>query len=108
MDWSRAKTILIIIFLSLNFFLIYNIIKQESKTVILSQNDISNIKSILDNNNIELKADILTTIKPQPFLRLDDEKINEDKVKKVFWGNKVNIIKDIEKDSITFLKENKT
>lgn len=72
MDWSRAKTILIVIFLVLNIFLIYNLAADESKVVTISQKDIIDVQTILKRSNIELKAQVPNKIKSKSFLKVED------------------------------------
>ena len=71
MDWSKAKTILIIVFLILNIFLGGNLwLKNSAKgeVTIVSTKEIDEAKKILKQEGIIIEADIPKKISPQPFL----------------------------------------
>lgn len=86
MDWSRAKTILIFIFLALNIFLIYNMAAEESKVITIAQKDILDVQSILQKNNIILKAQVPNKISPKSFLKIEDASYKENDLVKNFLG----------------------
>ena len=70
MDWSKAKTILIIVFLVLNIFLGGNLwLKSSAKSdiTIVSANEIDEAKKILKQEGIIVKADIPKKVTTQPF-----------------------------------------
>ena len=93
MNWSRAKTLLIAIFVILNTFLIYNLYVEESYIINISSDDISNIKSILSEHNIELLADIDTKIKPKSSLIIEDLNYDEKEIINKFLGTNEGLIK---------------
>jgi regulatory protein YycI of two-component signal transduction system YycFG len=72
MDWSKSKNILIIVFIVLNLFLLYNVYQKESKTILVSQNEIKDIKTILKSNKYELNANLPAKITPKNFLEIED------------------------------------
>lgn len=59
MNWSRAKTILIIFFICTNLFLLATIIASTNKTTIITDDIISSATQILKNNQIEINPDII-------------------------------------------------
>ena len=57
MDWRRAKTILILIFLALNIVLA-GVLYQNNKVEEISQQTISNTQKILEQNNVHIEVPI--------------------------------------------------
>ncbi|HHY14357.1 MAG TPA: hypothetical protein GX526_06980 [Thermoanaerobacterales bacterium] len=107
MDWSKAKTILIIVFLVLNIFLGGNLwLKSSAKSdiTIVSANEIDEAKKILKQEGIIVKADIPKKVSPQPFLTVSYTKINGEKTALSFFGEleEVEIFND--EDNITYQK----
>ncbi|HHV74483.1 MAG TPA: hypothetical protein GXX41_07535 [Thermoanaerobacterium sp.] len=69
MDWSKAKTILIIIFAVLNLILYMgNLSIAETNNSVPSFSDMSKMKEILRENNIVVNAKIPDDYKPMPML----------------------------------------
>lgn len=87
MDWGKTKTILILIFLALNIFLLCNVFMQESKVISVTQKDISDMQAILKQSNIELKSSIPNKIKQKPFLKVEDLKYDEKDIVNRFLGD---------------------
>jgi len=108
MDWVRAKTILIGIFIILNIFLVYNIYVKESKAVVISGKEISDISMILKNNNIDLKATIPTKVLPKSFLKIEDISYKEDDVVKKLLGDTKTTSKVINNDISIYKSGNKS
>ncbi len=59
MSWSKVKTILIMLFIFVNGFLIYNIYFAQPATDEVSQQTVADTVKILKNNNISVKSDII-------------------------------------------------
>ena len=57
MDWSKAKSVLILVFIILNIFLAYNIMLLYNDEGI-SAHIIENVENILMDNGVELKCQI--------------------------------------------------
>lgn len=108
MDWSRAKTILIFIFLILNIFLVYNISKQENKDIVVTQQEISDIKAILEKSNIELKATISNKIKPKSFLKIEDFIYKEEDLANRFFGSMEGVTKTNIPNAVVYKKGSKS
>ena len=104
MDWSRAKTILIFIFLALNIFLVYNLVAKESKVVTIAQKDILDVQSILQKNNIYLKAQVPNKIKPKSFLKIEDAPYKESDLVKSFFGSSQGVQKTVVLGITTYKK----
>ncbi|AGB20275.1 two-component system regulatory protein YycI [Thermoanaerobacterium thermosaccharolyticum] len=69
MDWSKAKTILILIFAVLNVILyLGNLNIAETSNSIPSSSEIKKMNDILKENNIVVKAEIPKNYKPMPML----------------------------------------
>lgn len=61
MNWARVKTILIVVFLIVNIFLVVKIVNKNGPQR-LSQGEIENIKQLLSKNNITLKTQLPASI----------------------------------------------
>lgn len=69
MNWSKAKTILILIFAVLNIILyLGNLNIAETKNSVPSSDEVKEMNNILRNNNIIVKAKIPKDYKPMPML----------------------------------------
>jgi len=89
MDWAKAKSILIIAFIITNLFLGYNIWKDsEAKddTYIVSDERINDIKAILQEKNIIVKADVPKEIIQLPKLTVKYEIYDRDEIEEKFPG----------------------
>src|SRR2546428_11295117 len=65
MDWSRAKTILILSFLFLNVILGYQLWNSKSKQTVLAADEeaiVADTRKLLDSKNIKLAKAFPTTI----------------------------------------------
>lgn len=110
MDWSKAKTILIIVFLILNIFLGGNLwLKSSAKgeVTVVSIKETDEAKKILKQEGIIVEAEIPKKISPQPFLTVSYTNVNAEKTASSFFDNlnEVEIIK--EEDNITYQKGNR-
>lgn len=105
MDWSKAKTILIVIFLILNIFLIINIAGKESRVTVISQKDILEIQTILKNNGILLEASLPNEIKPKALLKVEDIVYDENNMVNKFIGE--NSVKSTNENSTVYIKDSK-
>lgn len=108
MDWSKSKNILIIIFVILNIFLLVSVVQKESKVVVISQKDVSDIQTILKGNNIDLKATIPNKIKQKPFLKVEDIVYNESETVKKILGDDSQTVKESNNDKTAYKKGGKT
>jgi len=71
MDWSKAKNVLIVAFIATNIFLIYNIQSRlfgEQEIRLINDEYISSVEQHLNDNGIELEADISREIISLPIL----------------------------------------
>lgn len=114
MEWKRVKSMLIVLFLVVDIFLIYQLYR-ENNTV--SADAINAIISMLETRNIEIKVDekdIIYHSKLPKVLITSEEGISEDikiKLKDVskeveYIGNKREII-DLVTLLATFIRDNK-
>lgn len=114
MEWKRVKSMLIVLFLVVDIFLIYQLYR-ENNTV--SADAINAIVSMLETRNIEIKVDeedIIYHSKLPKVLITSEEGISEDikiKLKDVskeveYIGNKREII-DLVTLLATFIRDNK-
>lgn len=85
MNFSRAKTILIIIFIFVNIFLlaIYNLFYQNETAV-----DKEKTIQILLNNGIKIKNDIKNFPDVLPGVEIENSAANEEKLASIFLGKK--------------------
>ena len=114
MEWKRVKSMLIILFLVVDIFLIYQIYMKNKTT---STDTLDALSSVLATRNIEIKVDMNDIIyhsKMQKLLITSDEGINEDvriKLDEVskdaeYIGNKRRIV-DLTILLATFIRDNK-
>lgn len=79
MNWSKAKTVMIITFAILNVLLYLTIAKMnKSEPYILSGNDLHSLKKVLLQNNIILKTTIPQNKEPLPLIKVTREIFDED------------------------------
>jgi hypothetical protein len=83
LDWSRVKTILIVVFLLINVFLITKIISRNNDQYIKAE-EIKNVKELLLVNRIKLNTPIPSRIKSMKRLIMNYEsvKLSMDEIKK--------------------------
>jgi hypothetical protein len=114
MEWKRVKSMLIILFLIVDIFLIYQICMKNKTT---SADTLNALNSILETRNISLKIDIddiTHQTKMQKLLIISDEGINKDvkiKLDEVskeaeYIGNRRKIV-DLAILVATFIRDNK-
>ena len=65
MNWSGAKNWLIVLFVSINIFLIFTIVKSDMRLSVIDAGTIEQTVEILQRNNIFVKADIIPTKTPK-------------------------------------------
>jgi hypothetical protein len=85
MDWSRAKSVLILVFFILNIFLLINISILNPKDNI-SVETIKNTKKLLESRNIVLKCDIPVYRSEYVYLDYESKEFNRDKIIKTLLG----------------------
>lgn len=87
MDWSRAKTYLIIAFIVTNLLLIWSIFSDIIDTQqqnFFSKQSIANLKSLLDQKKIRLDCKLPKTKKKMRILYAEYQTIDEQKYQKIF------------------------
>lgn len=108
LDWSKAKSILIVIFVILNLFLAGVIIKLANDEGI-SQDTIENAKKALLNRGVIVNSEIPLYNKKIGTLVYGDESINKKRIVKNFLGQeeyiKEELTEDLEEGSKENLKE---
>lgn len=65
MNWSGAKNWLIVLFVSINIFLIFTIVKSDMRLSVIDAGTIEQTVEILQRNNIFVKADVIPTKTPK-------------------------------------------
>lgn len=89
MDWAKAKSILIIAFIITNLFLGYSVLRDseaQDYAYTVSEERINDIKSILQEKNIIVKADIPQEIIQLPKLTVKYETYNRNEIEEKFPG----------------------
>lgn len=89
MDWAKAKSILIIGFIITNLFLGYNVLKDledKNYAYTLSEERINDVKQIIEEKNIIIKADIYQKIKQPPELTVEYETYDRQEIEEKFPG----------------------
>lgn len=76
MDWARVKSILIIVFLIVNIFLVMKIIDKSNRKELRSD-EIQSVTQLLNNNNIVMQVQIPTQIFYMPRIRVNNETAEE-------------------------------
>ncbi|MBZ4647318.1 MAG: hypothetical protein JG777_2807 [Clostridia bacterium] len=61
MYWSRVKTILIILFLCINIFLLVSMMVSVNRTITISSETVEDTVQVLKKNNIEIEKNIIPT-----------------------------------------------
>ncbi len=59
MNWSKVKTILIVLFLGVNIFLLTSMMISANKTIMISSETLDNTIEILNKNNIEIDRELI-------------------------------------------------
>ncbi len=59
MNWSKVKTILIVVFLGVNIFLLTSMMISANKTIMISSETLDNTIEILKKNNIEIDRELI-------------------------------------------------
>lgn len=73
MDWGRAKTILIWLFIILNLFLGLQLYLREQQIVVLSSEQIDDVKALLERGNLFVEVEIPRSVKAEPSLAIELE-----------------------------------
>lgn len=104
MDWSRAKTILIIAFAIVNIVLGANLLVKTYggfKTVIIHQEEINQAVSILESYGVNVECDIPRKVPAMSFLTVGHQAIEPRKVAKKFF-NTENLKQEKTEDGVSF------
>lgn len=88
MDWSKAKNVLIIIFIALNIFLLANIVFYNLGQGI-SEETILNTERILRNGGIVVQCDIPTYNSPTSSIDYESYKFDKQQIKDKLFGEGV-------------------
>ena len=93
MDWSKAKSVLIIAFIITNIFLIYHIEKDmfdQDALSARSENKIKEVVQILQERGIEVKADVPMDVLELPVLDVQYITYDEKSIEESFLRNQDN------------------
>lgn len=93
MNWSKAKTILIIFFICTNLFLLTTILMSVSKTSIVTDDIIDSTIMILKNNRIEIDPEIIPRrTQPAAMIRAENFITSYEEFAKKFVGEDLNML----------------
>ena len=59
MNWPRVKMILIILFLCINIFLLYNMFSSSWRSSSIDKQTVANVVEILSKNGIRINGDLI-------------------------------------------------
>jgi len=89
MDWKRAKTILIIMFLMINGFLSYQlIVANRNQTIYMSKQELESVQKYIESKNIKLEVEIPDRVKTIPSLKVKYNQFEIERVKQQFFNDK--------------------
>lgn len=89
MDWKRAKTILIIMFLVINAFLSYQLISNSrNQYKYINSQELKSIQQYLSNKNINIDTKIPDRASVIPPLKVRYHRFEVEEVKKLFFQDK--------------------
>lgn len=88
MEWSKAKTILIILFLILNVFLFGSIL-YSSSSLGLNSDYVKYVNTFLESKNITLKASIPSYHSSSGMIDYEDQTIDKNHAVNFFFGHSV-------------------
>ena len=95
MNWSKAKTILILFFLIVDSFLLYQIVVTNRDKNYVSDDIINNTITILKNNNINIEYDVIPNKKGTEKLFESDNIISDyETFAKLFLGEDITKLSD--------------
>jgi len=86
MDWSKSKSILILMLLALNIFLLISIIFYKD-ILTVSRDTIENSVSILESRNVQLKCDIPRQSGKIPAIKYDNSHFDIDEIIQKLTGD---------------------
>lgn len=87
MNWARVKTILIIVFLIVNIFLIFKVSEKYNRRQ-LKADEILNIKNLLSANGIVLDTTLPSQIKYLPRMKVTNRIAEENQIADMILGTK--------------------
>lgn len=97
MDWSKAKTILIVSFILVNLLLVYNlVIENKEVTEVVDETFIEDVEGLLNNKNIRLNTEIPRNTQSLPTLLVEYENIDVDSINERYFENQSKIINNSE------------
>ncbi len=85
MDWSKAKNVLIVIFLALNVFLLFTNYDTLSSGRTVSKEIVSNTESVLNSRGVKLKCKIPTNVQ-STMLTFENTKLDKAKIAEKLLG----------------------
>lgn len=95
MDWSKAKTILIMAFIITNILLAYVLVGEKAiDEPTLSEDFIEDVTRLLKDKDIHLATEIPTDMPYLNTMNVSYEKIETDDLNRLFLGNKGILVKD--------------
>lgn len=87
MDWTKAKTILIIVFLFTNIFLGYELFELSMGSNYINDTRINEIVDYLKDSNIAVNMDVPHRAKPLPTILVRYKSFSKDEAAAIFFGN---------------------
>lgn len=88
MDWKRAKTIFIIVFLVINAFLFYQLFAtSRNQYKYISAQELTSIEQYMNKKNIKLETRIPDRVQAIPLLRARYNQFEVERVKKLFFAD---------------------
>ena len=95
MDWSKAKTILIVAFIITNILLIYVFIGEKGiEEPTLKEDFIGNVEKLLKDKDIYLATEIPTDMPYLNTMNVSYENMTIDDLNRLFFENKGILVKD--------------
>ncbi len=86
MDWSRAKSLLIIAFLLTNLYLLFNIYDNNYRHLTADNQEINEVIDVLENKGIELIPDIPRDVSVPGILTVEYQEISPQHLASIFFG----------------------
>ena len=88
MDWSRAKNILIAMFLIINIFLSYQLYTiSRSQYIYIEEEELESIKQHLTEKNIQLETEIPDRVLISPSIKVKYHEFDIEKVEEIFFND---------------------
>ncbi|WP_350343637.1 two-component system regulatory protein YycI [Proteinivorax tanatarense] len=107
MDWSKTKSIFIIVFLILNIFLLSQIaIHSPGSGFSITNEEIEKVKEFLSNLGVEVDTEIPENVEYKNFLDVRGESVNQSDIQQQFFSEEDDVqISNYSEQYIEFLSE---